>query len=382
MAIDLGTTVSLLPSSQPQKIPINDLQNKVLTSPRNSAAQDAQVVLHSDQESEPAIVSIEIREDDPSLQRIRPSWARYVAGVITQVRPKVGYTGTVSSSVPLGAGLSSSAALEVALALALGFNGTTLDLALACQKAESIATGVPCGVMDQLTSVSGIEESALLIDFSTYKVSPMTVPDNAQILVVHSGESRALANSNYALRRLQCDAAKTVLGPLPKLSLDQVESTETFQLLSKVSSYPLNSSIGDVSRIFGLSSVNNSPTAERIAELLSPALLVKRIRHVVTECQRVYAFSSLLNSGDLREAGRIMYESHLSLAKDFEVSTKRLDGIVEELMGLKKGVYGARLTGAGFGGCVVALCEGRPPQVDTLGLRHWWVRPGRGAHLL
>ncbi|MCL6095362.1 MAG: hypothetical protein M1519_05965 [Actinobacteria bacterium] len=375
IAIDLGTTVTLQPSTLTRKTSLRSRS-------RSNPTHNEQVILYSDQEDEPAAVDIGIKEGDPTIKGMHPLWARYVAGVITQVMPEYGYTGTVSSSLPIGAGLSSSAALEVSLALALGFQGSPVDLALACQRAESIATGVPCGVMDQLTSIAGIAGSALLIDFSTYEISPVKVPENTQILIVHSGESRALANSDYALRRLQCDTARAALGPLPQLALDQLEDAETFQLLSKESRRAV-SLLGKIPGGFpGSSPVNTSSMSiERISDLLSPTVLVKRIRHVVTECQRVYTFSSLLRSGELQEAGEVMYESHLSLARDFEVSTQRLDNLVEALMGVQ-GIYGARLTGAGFGGCVVALCDGQPPQIDSMNLRHWWVHPGSGAHVL
>src|SRR5205807_306761 len=126
-------------------------------------------------------------------------------------------------TLPVGAGLSSSAALEVALALALGFRGTPLELALACQRAEHLASGVPSGVMDQLASVSGKAGHALLIDCSSYAITPVPLPEGIELVVVHSGLPRTLAGSPYAQRRMQCDAAARIIGPLRDASLHDVE---------------------------------------------------------------------------------------------------------------------------------------------------------------
>src|SRR5207237_543098 len=114
--------------------------------------------------------------------------------------PTVGLTATVTSTVPVGAGLSSSAALEVALALALGFEGSITELARTCQRAEQVASGVPCGVMDQLTAAAGVAGHALLIDCTTLAVTPVPLPDDVDVIVVHSGEARTLAGSAYAER--------------------------------------------------------------------------------------------------------------------------------------------------------------------------------------
>ncbi len=123
-----------------------------------------EVRLTSDQEPGAAVIALD--QLDP--QAVEPSWARYIAGVVAEVRPKTGLRGRVRSTLPLGAGLSSSASLEVAVACALGFDGTPLELAQACQRAEQRASGVPCGIMDQLTSAAGRAGHALLIDCSRY----------------------------------------------------------------------------------------------------------------------------------------------------------------------------------------------------------------------
>ena len=260
---------------------------------------------------------------------VQPAWARYVAGVVSVVGPPAGGRGTVESDVPVGAGLSSSAALEVAVALALGFRGTPLQLAQACQEAEHVATGLPTGIMDQLASAAGVVGHALLIDCTTLAVTPIAVPEAADVVVVDSGERRALVSSAYTERRDQCEAAARLIGPLR------------------------TATVADVDR-------------------LADDVLRRRARHVVTENARVDAFAAALAEGDLGQAGRLMNESHASLRDDFEVSTPALDHLAQRLR-QTDGVYGARLTGAGFGGCVVALA--RPGALGE----GWHFRPAAGA---
>ena len=285
----------------------------------------SRVELRSSADDEPAVVDLDVA--DP--RAVTPAWARYVAGVVAVVRPAEGASGTVETTLPVGAGLSSSASLEVAVALALGFEGPPMELALACQRAEHLASGVPSGVMDQLASVLGEPGHALLIDFSSLDVEPVPVPDGVDVVVVHSGETRALVGSAYAERRAQCEAAAEIIGPLRQASLD------------------------DVAR-------------------LDDDVVRRRARHVVTENQRVLDFAAALRAGDLAGAGRLMAASHASLARDFEVSTPRLDALVAELSATP-GVYGARLTGAGFGGCAVALAQATSP------VRGWRLHPSAGA---
>jgi galactokinase len=174
-----------------------------------------------------------------------------------------------------------------------------------------------------------VEGSALVIDCSSLEVVPVALPAGVEVIVVHSGQARALVGSAYAERRAQCEAAAAVIGPLR-------EASEA-----------------DVAR-------------------LDDDLLRRRARHVVTENARVLAFADCLRRGDVAEAGRLMAASHASLATDFEVSTDALDALVAELSAVP-GVYGARLTGAGFGGCVVALADAASP------VRGWRLHPSAGA---
>jgi galactokinase len=305
MAIDLGTTVSIEEGGNA-------------------------VELRSSVEPEPAIVPIGVAD----LAAVRPQWALYVAGVVSAVRPRVGGRGTVTTTLPVGAGLSSSAALELAVALALGFDGTAVELARTCQHAEQVASGVPCGIMDQLASASGREGEALLIDCASLEVTGLPLPEEIEVLAVHSGRARALAGSEYAKRRAQCAEAAAIVGPLR------------------------NAAVADLTAI-------------------TDPILRRRARHVVTENQRVLGFAQALRAGDLAVAGKLMSASHASLRDDFEVSTPALDDLVRLLAG-RPGVAGARLTGAGFGGCVVALVErGAVPDVGG-----WRLHAAAGARRL
>lgn len=296
------------------------------TEVRGRAVDEPHVRLRSDRDPEVAVVPLDVA--DPGS--VTPPWARYVAGVVAELRPARGFTGTVASSVPVGAGLSSSAALEVAVALALGADSTdVVALARRCQAAEHRATGVPCGLMDQLVVLAAVEGHALLVDCHTLARLPVPVPAAAEVVVVHSGEARALAASAYAERVAECAAAEARIGPLH------------------------SAAPGD-----------EAPIADPV--------LRRRARHVLTENSRVRAFAAALAVGDLPEAGQLMVASHRSLRDDFEVSTPALDRLVERL-GATPGVHGARLTGAGFGGCVVALTEPGALQEG------WVVRPVGGA---
>ena len=308
MAVDLGTTVVL--------------------------ARGGRVVdLESREERSRAVVAI----DATDAEGVVPDWARYVAGVVAVLRPAEGGTGTVQTELPLGAGLSSSAALELALALALGFRGPVVELALACQRAERIATGTPTGIMDQLVCAAGVAGHALLIDCSSLAMEPVALPGGVSVLAAHSGERRSVGTSAYADRRRDCIAAEELIGPLRSATL------------------------ADVVR-------------------LEDPVLRRRARHVVTENARVRDFAACLRTLDLRGAGQLMLDSHASLRDDFEVSTPALDALVERLTRLP-GVHGARLTGAGFGGCVVALVDedARGEVEHGSGARGWWLRAAPGA---
>lgn len=307
MAIDLGTTIEMEPG-----VPW--------------------IELISDTEDDPAFVDLEF-VIEPS--QVLPSWARHVAAVAHVLRVETGGRGFVRSTLPIGAGLASSASFEVALALALGFTGSPLEIALLCQQAEHVATGVPCGLMDQLASAAGVEGHALLIDCRSNDVRPVALPDHAQIVVVDSGQHRSLASSNYGVRKAQVDEAATLIGSLRDATVRDVELIEHDDLR-------------------------------------------RRARHVVTENERVEASAEALAAGDLASVGELMNESHASLRDDFDASTRVLDELTAALRAAD-GVHGARLTGAGFGGCVVALTEAGVELPEHLGDDRWAVRPAAGA---
>ncbi len=288
-----------------------------------------QVVLRSADADGPAVVPLDIEE--PS--HVEPEWARYVAGVVAEIKPGVGFVGEVSTTIPLGAGLSSSAALEVAVALALGAEGPPLDVARLCRAAEQRASGVPCGIMDQLTSAGGVAGAALLIDCNTLHVTPIEMPDDLDVIVVDTGERRALMLSAYEDRVAACAEAERIIGPLRDAVVD------------------------------------------RVWEISDP-LIRARARHVISENERVGWFAKAIRARAFGDAGLMMIDSHASLRDDYGVSTPGLDRWVETLCS-HPGVYGAWLTGAGFGGCVVALA--RRGAVRDLG---WVVRPVVGAALI
>jgi galactokinase len=288
------------------------------------------VQLTSGADPEPARVPLDVT--DPAA--LRPAWARYVAGVVAVLRPLVGGCGSVESTLPVGAGLSSSAALEVAVALALGADdGDRAALASACQRAEQWATGVPCGPMDQLIVACAVAGHALLIDCTSMARTPVPIPAGVEVVVVDSGQPRRLDRSAYAARRAEVEAAAAALG-------------------------------------VGLRHAGPSDAGH-----LADRRLRRRARHVVSENRRVIAFAAALEAGDLAAAGAAMTESHASLRDDFEVSTPALNALVGRLAETP-GVFGARLTGAGFGGCVVALTE--PGATARLDLPRRWVVTAAG----
>ncbi len=291
-----------------------------------------EVRLRSADEPDEAIVPIDVA--DPTS--VEPMWARYVAGVVKSVGPRSGFTGTVSTTVPIGAGLSSSAAFEVALALALGAEGSPLELALLCQRAENEATGVPTGIMDQLASAAGVDGSALLIDCHSLSVEAVTLPHELEVVVVHSGQPRTLATSAYTERAMQLREAEAIVGPLRLIShIDDLAAIE-------------------------------DPTVFR------------RARHVVTENNRVRQFVAALRTKSgpelHSEIASLMAAGQLSLRDDFENSTPIVEACIERLLGVP-GVVAARMTGGGWGGCIVALTH---PGALNEG---WLVKPSAGARV-
>jgi galactokinase len=314
MAIQLGTEVSFLPSRSASRIELS-----------------------SSIEDEPARVPLAGPTDPVEIAMLLPAWSRHVAGVVAAIRPRHGGKGIITSDLPVGAGLSSSASLAVATALALGWEGDRRLLAEACQYAEHLATGVRTGLLDQLAITLAEPGTAMFLDCTTLEVCHVPLPEDLQIVVVDTGIRRATASDTYARRVTECELAAAEIGPLRDCT-------------------PV-----DVDRV-------------------RDRLLRRRARHVVSENARVRAFAAMLGHGDLRGAGRVMDESHRSLATDFEVSIPELDQLVSWLQGLD-GVYGARLTGAGLGGCAVVACRPGALTGKLTGRPHWTVRPSAAAGL-
>ena len=259
-------------------------------------------------------------------------WQEYPKGVAHVLRehgyPLRGWEGVSRCDVPMGAGLSSSASFELAVARAFaavsGWNWEPLAMARICQQAENKWVGVNCGLMDQLASALGQEGHALLIDCRDGKATPVPLSGDAAIVILDTATRRRLADSAYNERRRQCEQAAEILG---------------VAALRDVSSGELN----------------------RVEGRLGP-VLHRRARHVVTGNDRTVRAAEAMRTGDLAGLGQLMNESHESLRVDFEVSSAALDRMVS-IARATPGCIGARMTGAGFGGCAVALVEAR--QAET-----------------
>ncbi len=260
----------------------------------------------------------------PILPSAGHSWSNYVRGMakilLAQKHNLRGMSLAIAGDVPTGAGLSSSASLEMALGHAfLQTNGIAVNgaaLARAGQDVENNFVGVQSGIMDQFISALGQKDHALLIDCRNLSYTPVPIPADTAIIIVDSGVKRGLVDSEYNTRREQCNAAADFFGVPTLRDVD----TQTF----------------------------NAREHE-----LSPVLR-RRARHVITENERTIAAATALKHADLAAFGYYMNESHRSMRDDFEISTPEIDTLVE-IMQSVQGIYGARMTGGGFGGCCVAL---------------------------
>ena len=254
----------------------------------------------------------------------RGGWSEYVRGVgwaLAQAGlPVTGWEGVAAGDVPLGAGLSSSAALELAAARAFASAGdldwNPIAMARLAQRAENGWVGVNCGIMDQLISAAGQTGHALLIDCRTLDTDPVPIPPEVRVVVLDTSTKRGLVDSAYNERRAQCEAVAHFFG------------------------------------VRALRDVNATTFATRAHEL--DEMPRRRARHVLSENARTLAAARALSVGDVVEVGRLMDESHTSLRDDFEVSRRELDVMVS-LASAHRACHGARMTGAGFGGCAVAL---------------------------
>ena len=288
--------------------------------------------------------------------RRQGSWFDYVAGVAwaLDVGRQRGWEGTVTTDLPVGAGLSSSAALEVAASLAVAvasdMDWDPLAAAAAGRQAENEWVGVPTGVMDQLASAASRAEHAMLIDCRSMTIDHRLLPPGVVVAVLDTGTRRRLVGSEYRERREACERAAAALG------------------------------VGSL----------REATLEMLAAAALDEVTARRALHVITENQRVLDFVASLARGEVSTAGRLLTASHRSLQDNFEVSGPALDAMVEAALAAP-GVLGARLTGAGFAGCAVALVEEglaevfsgevtrRYRQVTDAAATVTWGRPAAGA---
>ncbi|WP_412541608.1 galactokinase [Longispora sp. K20-0274] len=296
------------------------------------------------------------RFDRPQAAPGSASWVDYVRGVIWSLQEEGHEIPCadlhISSDVPVGSGLSSSAALECAVLTALvelgGLDIPTEDLPRIAQRAENDFVGVPCGIMDQSASILARAGHALLLDCRTLETEH--IPFDATILVIDTKAPHRLVDGEYAQRRATCEAAAREL-LVPALR---------------------DADLSDVDR-------------------LSDPVMRRRARHVVSENARVLETVALLAAGRVHEIGPLMTDSHTSLKNDFEVTVPELD--VAVAAALEAGAYGARMTGGGFGGCVIALVEPRDVAFVTESVESAFARskftpphafvaaPSAGAHL-
>jgi galactokinase len=268
------------------------------------------------------------------------TWSNYPMGVIAGFTARgvqvPGFDAFIYSTVPLGGGLSSSAALEVATATLLeAITGTRLDpvgKALLCQKAEHDYAGMPCGIMDQFISVMGRDNHLLLLDCRSRepKLVPMSDPAMA-LLITNTNVKHELTGGEYAQRRAQCEQAAAALG---------------------------------LTSLRDASAARLEAARDRMDEVV-----YRRARHVISEIDRTPRAAAAVQASDWATAGELMYASHDSLRDDYEVSCAELDAVVEiaREIGAHGGVLGCRMTGGGFGGCTVALV--RASAVESISSR-------------
>jgi galactokinase len=268
-----------------------------------------------------------------------PAWADYCRGVAAQLRsagiPLTGMDALLHNTLPMGAGLSSSAAVEVATALGfLTLAGLDMDpqrIALLCQKAEHEFPKVPCGIMDQTIVAGGRAGHAMLLDCRDLSKQHIAIdPRELRVVIVNSMARHALTGGEYRERREQCEKGLAYFRSIKP-------------------------------GVRALRDVAASDLAA--AELRLDQLTFRRCRHVIGEIARTVRAAERLAQRDYDTVGQLMFDSHASLRDDFEVSTPELDALVE-IAASVRGVYGARMTGAGFGGCIVALVQ--PRAVDAL----------------
>lgn len=281
------------------------------------------------------VYAADLQENDqfdicqPIEKKIQQKWTGYVRGIVKLIRQQYphfqqGADLIIAGDVPLSAGLSSSAALEVALGKFCQQLGklplTDKDIALIGQQAENQFVGANCGNMDQLISALGQEGHLLMIDCRTLTTLPIPVPENVAVMIVNSHVKHDLVDGEYNTRRAQCERAAAFFG------------------------------------VKALRDVSLALFQEKKAELTALDVdTAKRAKHIVTENQRVLDAVEALKQGDLRTLGKLMAQSHTSMRDDFEITVPEIDYLVELAQQAIGEFGGARMTGGGFGGCIVAI---------------------------
>ena len=280
---------------------------------------DGQVRLHAADLGDSSAFKLDCIEHDESHR-----WSEYGRGVAWALQSAghelTGMDAAFSGDVPIGSGLSSSAAIEIATAYAFQVLGDLsldgVERAVLCQKAENQFVGMNCGIMDQYIVSLGQRDHALLIDCRSLDYEAVPIPVGVSLIICDTGKRRGLVDSEYNARRAECERGARILG---------------VPALRDVSPAQLDAHQGELD-----------------------AIALKRCRHIVSEDQRVLDAVRALGEGDLERVGELMNGSHISLRDDYEVSCDELDAMVE-VAWRQEGVLGARMTGAGFGGCTVSL---------------------------
>ncbi|MDD1792818.1 galactokinase [Enterovibrio sp. ZSDZ42] len=261
-------------------------------------------------------------------------WANYIRGVVKCLLDRgfvfSGADISVSGNVPQGAGLSSSAALEVVVGQTFKalyqLDISQAEIALNGQQAENDFVGCNCGIMDQMISAEGKRNHAMLLDCRTLETQLVPVPEDVVVVIINSNKKRGLVDSEYNTRREQCEEAARIFG---------------VKALRDVTIEQFNARAGD----------------------LNP-LVAKRARHVITENDRTLAAANALRGGDIKQLGELMAASHASMRDDFEITVKEVNALVDIVQGVIGKQGGVRMTGGGFGGCIVALIP--PTLVDEV----------------
>jgi galactokinase len=273
----------------------------------------------------------EVNLDSP-FEKEGKSWINYPVGVLNELRKEAkeieGVDLLYSGDIPNGAGLSSSASIEMVTAFAMnqlfGFGLDRWEMIKISQKAENVFVGVNCGIMDQFASGMGAKDHALFLNCDTleYEKVPLVL-EGMKIVIANTNKRRGLADSKYNERRAQCEAA-----------VDAIRAEKNIKHLSDLNLEEFNT----------------------LSHLIADETERKRAKHVITENNRTLTAIEALNQGDIETFGTLMNQSHDSLRDDYEVTGKELDALVDEARKVE-GTLGSRMTGAGFGGCTVSIVK-------------------------